>query len=214
MRIRQSLPQACTPWTGMQVVGRRSGWELEFRDCGAIPGRGLLLTVERRIQGMWGRRLWWEMPVQESLAPWKQGDTAESRIGRGAITVASLPSHASIRSWTINGLAHQVPDALIYRVGPHPGRHLCVSDPPNNREGPQAREPSQCLNEWSYRERLAKEAFWLPATRGWKKDSDRAITPSVEAVRVPAHVVPPASPQAKQLHHLHAQPSLRQSCHG
>ena len=54
-------------------------------------GQGLLLTVERRIQGMWGRRLWWEMPVEESPAPWKQGDTAESRVGRGAITVASLP---------------------------------------------------------------------------------------------------------------------------
>ena len=44
------------------------GWELEFRDCGAIPGRGLLLTAERQIQGKWGRRLWWEMSVGESRA--------------------------------------------------------------------------------------------------------------------------------------------------
>ena len=29
-----------------------SGWELEFRDCGAIPGQGLLLTVERQIKEM------------------------------------------------------------------------------------------------------------------------------------------------------------------
>ena len=48
-------------------------------------------------------------------------------------------------------------------------------------------------------ERLAKEAFWLPATRGLKKDSDKAITPAVEAVCVPAHLLPPGSPQAKQL---------------
>ena len=28
--------------------------------------------------------------------PWKQGDTAESRIGGGAITIASLSPHASM----------------------------------------------------------------------------------------------------------------------
>ena len=32
--------------------GRGSGWEMEFRDCGAILGRGLLLTTERCIEGM------------------------------------------------------------------------------------------------------------------------------------------------------------------
>ena len=47
---------------------RCGGWELEFRDCGAIPGQGLVLTVERQIEGVWGRRLWWEMPVEESQA--------------------------------------------------------------------------------------------------------------------------------------------------
>ena len=52
-----------------------------------------------------------------------------------------------------------MPDALIYRVGPHPGRHFYVPDAPNNREGPQAREPCKCLNGQSYREILAKEAF-------------------------------------------------------
>ena len=58
-------------------------------------------------------------------------------------------------------------------------------------EGPQAREPSKCLNRQSYGERLAKEAFWLLATRGSKNkqtktNSDRAITPVAEAVCVPA----------------------------
>ena len=46
-----------------------------------------------------------------------------------------------------------------------------------------------------------------------KKDSDRAMTPAAEAVRVPEHLMLPGSPQAKQLHHLHAQLSLGQSCH-
>ena len=52
----------------------------------------------------------------------------------------------------------------------------------------------------------------MPATRGLKKDSERAITLVVEAVRVPAHLVPPGSPLPKQLRHLHAQLSLGQSC--
>ena len=50
----------------------------------------------------------------------------------------------------------------------------------------------------------------MPATIGLKKASDRAIIPALEAVRVPAHVVPPGSPQ---LCHLHPQLSLGQSCH-
>ena len=90
---------------------------------------------------------------------------------------------------------------------------LYVPDAPNNRERPHSREPSKCLNGWNHGERLAREAFWLTATRGLKKDSDSAITPVAEAVHIPAHLAPPGSPQAKQLHHLHAQLSLGQSCH-
>ena len=52
----------------------------------------------------------------------------------------------------------KVPDILIYRVGTQSRGALYVSDTPNNREGPQAREHSKCLNRQSYRERLAKEA--------------------------------------------------------
>ena len=88
-----------------------------------------------------------------------------------------------------------------------------MTDMPNNKEGPQAREPSKCLNGQSYRERLTKEAFRLPATRGSKKDSDGAITPAMEAAYVPPHFVLPGSLQAKKLQPLHAQLSLGQSCH-
>jgi len=35
----------------------------------------------------------------------------------------------------------------------------------------------------------------------------------VEAVLIAAHLAPPGSLQAKQLRHLHAQPSLIQSCY-
>ena len=88
-----------------------------------------------------------------------------------------------------------------------------MPDTPNNREGLQPREPSKYLNWRSYGERLAKEAFWLPAIKGSEKDSDRAITPVVEAICVPAHCAPPGSPKAKHLCHLHAQLSLGQSYH-
>ena len=56
------------PWQERWSSGMCSDWELEFRDCGVIPGQGLLLTTERWIEGMWGRRSWWEMPVEESQA--------------------------------------------------------------------------------------------------------------------------------------------------
>ena len=100
-----------------------------------------------------------------------------------------------------------MPDALIYRVGPQPGGppSVCLMHR-NNREGPQAREPSKCLNRQSYGERS-------PATKGSKKDYDRAITLAAEAVHVPAHLAPPGSLQAKHLCHPHAQFSLGESCH-
>ena len=73
-------------------------WKAQRLGAGAIPGRGLLLPVEKWIQAMRGRRLWWEKPVEESQAARKQGVTAESCERGGAVTIASLSPHASIRS--------------------------------------------------------------------------------------------------------------------
>ena len=53
------------PGQGRRSPTRCRGWEVEFRDCGAISGWGLLLTVERGRERMWGRRLWREMPVEK-----------------------------------------------------------------------------------------------------------------------------------------------------
>ena len=50
MRIGQPLSQPYICQTGFP--GRCSCWELEFGECGMILGRGLLLTVKRRIEGM------------------------------------------------------------------------------------------------------------------------------------------------------------------
>jgi len=50
-------------------------------------------------------------------------------------------------------------DNSIYRVGSQPGGPLYVPEAPNNSERSQVREPPKCLNEQSYGEKLAKEAF-------------------------------------------------------
>ena len=90
---------------------------------------------------------------------------------------------------------------------------IYVPDAPNNREVPQAREPSKCLKEWSYGGRVAKEASLSPATRGWWKDSDRVKTSAAEEVIVPAQLSLPWSPEIKKLCQVHAQCSLGRSCY-
>ena len=52
-----------------------------------------------------------------------------------------------------------VSDVLNIRVGPQPERILYMPDMPSDREGPQAGEPSKCLNGWSNGEGLVKEAL-------------------------------------------------------
>ena len=115
-----------------------------------------------------GGKCWWRQARQL----WKQGNTAESRAAGDTITIASLSQQTSIRQ--LNNKATDQSNAwctdLQSRIPA--GGPLYVTDKSNTREGPQAREPSKCLNGQSYRESLVKEAFWLPATRGSKKDSD------------------------------------------
>ena len=48
----ESDSPCCSHTYAGQECGMDSDWELEFRDCGAIPGRGLLLTVEKQIEGV------------------------------------------------------------------------------------------------------------------------------------------------------------------
>ena len=101
--------------------GRHSGWDLEFRYCGAIPGWGLLLTVKRQIKGMWGWRLWWEMPVEEKLGSHGSKAILLSHAWRVEPSSHLSPPTCQRGSWTIERLAHQMPDALNYRVGLQPG---------------------------------------------------------------------------------------------
>ena len=72
-----------------------SSWELEFRDCGAIPRQGLLceeidpgyVREVIVVGGAWG-------PKQGSQG----SNTAESCIAGGAMPIASLSPEAVISS--------------------------------------------------------------------------------------------------------------------
>jgi len=75
-----------------------------------------------------------------------------------------------------------------------------VPDALNNREGPQARESSKCPNGAKLQRKTGQRGLLIASyKRLLKKDSDRGITPGVEAVHAPAHLVLPGCPQAKQL---------------
>ena len=120
------------PGQGWGSPGRCSGWEVEFGECRAISGREVLWLWRDGLRGCEGdcdRKCLWRKAGQ----PWKQGDTAESCIGGGSITIASFSPQASISNWTIERLTHKMPDTLNYIVGLHTG---C---------------PFKCLMHWSKR---------------------------------------------------------------
>jgi len=126
--------------------GRGSGWELEFRDWGVILVWGLLLTAERQMEGRWGRRLWWEMPVEESQAAMEARQYCwVTRRGWSHHHSLSFPTgqHPQLNN-TEAGPSNAWLTELQSRT---PARGpFCVPDVLNNREGPQAREPSKGLN--------------------------------------------------------------------
>ena len=127
---------------------RHSCWELELRDCGAIPGWGLLLTVGRHPKGTWGGRLWWETPVEESQAAMEarryhwvmhRGWSQHHRL--------SLPtSHhqqVSNRDWPFKPLTWGAT-----------GKDPRMGSPPSSG--------------WAT-EKDCPETFWSPAARGYTK---------------------------------------------
>jgi len=61
--------------------------------------------------------------------------------------------------------------------------------------------------------KTGQKGLLIASYKRLEKRPDRAITSATEAVCVPEHLAPPGSLQAKQLHHLHSQLSLDQSCH-
>ena len=111
-----------------------------------------------------------------------------------------------------DALNYRVPDTQIYRVGPQQGGPpmclMCWTTEKDLRQGSplSAWRGGATEKDWPKRpsDRQLQEA---------QKKTDRAITSVAEAVCVLGHLALPGSPQAKKLHHLHAQLSLGQSCH-
>ena len=103
------------------------------------------------------------------------------------------------------------PSPVSARIPPPAGeqQRLALQAPAmrSNREGPQAGEPSNCLSRQSNREGLPRDLL-ITSCQRLHKDSGRATAPVAETVHVPAHLVPPGSPQPERLHHLHARSSL------
>ena len=131
-----------------------------------------------------GKYLW-----RKAGKPWKQGNTANSHVGGGAITIASLAPHTSMaaeqqRGWPIKCLMHWTTEkdptqgaplgawctSLQSRTpaGVGGGPSMCLTCQTIEKD-PRQGNPLKGLNGQSYRQRLAKEAFWSPATRGSKK---------------------------------------------
>ena len=84
-------------------------------------GQGCCWLLTDGLRGCEGGDCGGKCQRRKARQPWKQGETAESHVGGGAITIASLSPQASIGTWTIERLARQTPDALNNRAGPHPG---------------------------------------------------------------------------------------------
>ena len=89
------------PREGHKSPGTLRGWELDHRGWRAHPEQGQLLTVRSQPEGMEGRDLSRECLWRKAGQPRRQGNTAESHTGGGAITVASLTPHTSASSWPI-----------------------------------------------------------------------------------------------------------------
>ena len=72
-----------------------------------------------------------------------------------------------------------MPDTLNTRIGFQPEGPCYMPDASNNREGPKAREPSECL---------------ITNFQRLENGFDRAITSTAEAVCMPAHLALPGFP--------------------
>ena len=166
---------------GHRSPGRHSGWELEFRDCRAIPERGLLLTAEKWMEWMWERRLWWKMPVEESRAA-KEARWYCWVMCRGWKHPHSL-SLPTRQHPQLNNREAGLSKARCgnYRAGPHPGCPFKCLMCGSTGQDPSQRGPSMCLmhqtTEKDRRQGSPLSAWTGRATeKNWpKRPSDRQL---------------------------------------
>ena len=103
-----------------------------------------------------GKCLW-----RKARKPWKQHDTAESCIGCGAITIASLQ--------TIESLAHQTPNTLTYRIGPNTRcPSMCMTCQTTEKD-PRQGSPLSAWMAWSTEKDWSKRFSDRQLQEVWKK---------------------------------------------
>ena len=129
------------PRQGRRSPGRPSDWELELGTVEQFWGEGCCWLQRDGLRGCEGGDCGGKCLWRKARQPWKKGNTAESHVGGGFWVY----SHARIRSWTIERLAHQTLDALNYRVGTPPRVPLSVPDTQICRVGPHPGCPFKWL---------------------------------------------------------------------
>ena len=211
MRIRQSLPQphilkteTQVPWKpqrlGAGVWGlwsnprARTAVDCRDTDPGCVREETVVGNACGRKPGSHGRRrcCWvtqrgWSHYHSLSLPTHQHQPLNSTEAGPSNAWCIELQSRTPVR-------------------GP-----FYVPEVPNNREGPQAREPSKCLKGQGYGERPAKDAFWLPATKRPEERLWEGHNSCGGGSPCPCTLGTSGSSQVKQLCHLHTHLSLGQS---
>ena len=129
------------PGQGPRSPGRCNGWQLDFRDCGTISGRGLMLTAERWLVGMWGGDRGGKSPWRKARQPWKQGDTAESHVEGWSQQPSLSPT---CQHWQLNkieaSLSNTWCNELQSRTPARAPPHLCFWVAQQQRRTPGKRD--------------------------------------------------------------------------
>ena len=104
-----------------------------------------------------------------------------------------------------------VTDALIHRVGPHPGAPFSDRCPHLQSRAPG--KGALCVaEEVQLQAKPVQRGLLIASCKRSEKDTDRSVTPGWR-YSMSWHTAPPGSPQAKQLSHLQAQLLLGPRCH-
>ena len=142
------------PERGRRSPRRKSGWEPELRD---------------------GRRLRWEMPVEESQAAMEARQNCWVMRRGWSLTIAALCPLTSMGSWAIEKLAHQEPEAWNHRVGPHPGAPLSAWCVDLQSRTPASGSPL-CAWRGEQRGTPGKGVLEMPGwVELWRKSSQRVL---------------------------------------
>ena len=184
MSIRQPLLEPYIPWTGPLVPQKAQSWELEFKEWSNPRARAAVVCGEMDQgdvrekttvgiasggkPGSHGRKAMllshtWGWSHHHSLSlPTGQHWQLKSRQAGPSNVMHELQSRIPCTE------PLEVPDPLIYRVGPQPGWPLDVPDALNSREGPQAREPSKYLHR-QFRRKTGQRGLLIARYKRLKK---------------------------------------------